>query len=363
MRHPHTGKLVAICGLLFLISFTVNATHAAAATTQQTPTGIIVPLYSYPGPDWSNLAWAKQANPGVPMIAVINPDSGPGYFRDPNFVSGISSLQSAGVAVVGYVATEYASVSISTVESEIAQYKGWYGLNGVYLDQMSNVQGYQSYYSTLTAYAKSLGMTMVVGNPGTSTPPSFIGTVSFMVIYESPGAPSTSSLSQLASYGKGNFGFVAYGVSSLDTAYVDTAAQYVSYIYLTNGVWPNPYAPDSSYLDNLATVLAAYDSSLSGSPQGSPADTSGTITVTTVNQDGQEIYGMYTALLHNGAVAQSCFSPCTLTVNGGQSYQVEVANYGSYAFTEWGNGLQSRYFPVVEPASATQLSLWAFYST
>lgn len=343
----------------------MSATHVAAASTPQTPTGIIVPLYGYPGSgsDWGNLVWAKQANPSVPMIAVIDPANGPGSLQDPNFVNGIDSLQSAGVVVIGYVPTGYASTKIGTVESEIAQYKTSYGVNGVYLDQMSNVEGYQSYYSTLTAYAESLGMTIVVGNPGTSVPSSYIGTVSFMVIYENSGAPSTGSLSALASYGKANYAFVAYGVPNLDASYVDTAAQYASYIYLTDGVMPNPYASESSYLDNLATVLSAYDSSLNAAATNGQVDTPGTITVTTVNQDGQEIFGMYTVLWNNGNPVQSCFSPCTLSVGGGQSYQVEVENYGQYVFAEWGNGWQSSYFPVSEPASATQLSLWAFYST
>jgi hypothetical protein len=318
---------------------------------------MIVPLYSYPGSDWNNLIWAKQANPNVPIVAVVNPADGPGYYIDPNFVSGIDRLQSAGIVVLGYVWTDYTARSISSAEQDIATYKNWYGADGVYLDQMSNVPGQEGYYSTLTAYAKSLGMTMVVGNPGTSVPPGYIGTVTSIVVYENSGAPSTSSLSQLEACGKNNFAVVAYGVPDVNTAYLDTAANYVGYIYLTDGVFPNPYAPESSYLDNLATALEAYDSAQSG-----PATTPGTISVTTVGPDGHEIWGMYVTLWQGGTLQQSCFSPCTLAVNGGRSYQVQVANYGLYTFSYWGNGLQSRYFPVSEPSSATQLSLWAFYS-
>ncbi len=68
-------------------------------------------------------------------------------------------------------------------------------------------------------------------------------------------------------------------------------------------------------------------------------------------------------LRNNGAIVEGCFSPCTFTVNGGQSYQVEVSNYGPFTFWQWGNGLQSRYFTVAEPDAATQLHLRAFYDT
>ena len=360
MRHTRPTRSITILALFLLVFLIPEATHVAAAPAPSTQgvTGMIVPLYSYPGSDWSNLIWAKQANPNVPMVAVVNPADGPGYFIDPNFVAGIDRLESAGVVVLGYVWTDYATRSISSAEQDIATYKSWYGVDGVYLDQMSNVPGQESYYSALTAYAKSLGMTMVIGNPGTSVPASYIGTVTSMVVYENSGAPSTSSLSQLAAYGKGNFAVVAYGVPDVNTAYLDTAANYVGYIYLTNGVFPNPYAPESSYLGNLATALEAYDST-----QSEHTTTPGTITVTTVDTDGREIWGMYVTLSQAGAVEQSCFSPCTLSVAGGQSYQVQVSNYDQYVFYDWGNGLQNRYFSVSEPSSATQLSLWAFYDS
>jgi len=187
-------------------------------------------------------------------------------------------------------------------------------------------------------------------------PAAYIGTVTSMVIYENSGEPSASQLSQLAGYAKSNFAIVAYGVPSFTTTYLDSVANYVGYIYLTNGVMPNPYSPASSYLDSLATALEAYDSAQSG-----PVTTPGTISVITVKQHGGEITGMHVALLQNGAEVQGCFSPCTFKVNGGESYTVVVSNYGSEVFAKWGNGLQSRYFAVTEPDSATALSLWAFY--
>ena len=105
-----------------------------------------------------------------------------------------------------------------------------------------------------------------------------------MVIYESPGAPSLASLAAYAGAGKSNFAMVAYDVQSLDVAYAQAAAKDLGYIYLTNGVWPNPYSPESSYLDGLAATLAAADSG--SSSQG----TAGTISVTTIDRNGNEVW-------------------------------------------------------------------------
>jgi Spherulation-specific family 4 len=150
---------------IFLAALVPSLVHPASAATQSS-TGLIVPLYGYPSATWTTLAQQKLANPSVPIVAVINPSNGPGTAQDPNFVSGIQTLKSAGITVIGYTDTSYAGSPLSSVESAILGYKTLYGLSGVYLDEMSNVPGHESYYSTLTQYADSIGMSLVIGNPG-----------------------------------------------------------------------------------------------------------------------------------------------------------------------------------------------------
>ena len=64
----------------------------------------------------------------------------------------------------------------------------------IFLDEMSNVAGQEGYYSYLNGDAKSLGLTLTVGNAGTETLPSYIGTVDTIIINENSGLPSISSL-------------------------------------------------------------------------------------------------------------------------------------------------------------------------
>jgi hypothetical protein len=231
---------------------------ASASSSGPAPTGLIVLLYSYPDWSWDKYAQVKQANPNLRIIAVVNPDGGAGQSRDPHFASGIANLQAAGITVLGYVDTNYGSRDISSAESDIAHYMSWYGVNGIYIDRMANWVGEEWYYSTLTSYGKSIGLTVSVGNPGADVPPSYIGTVDTIVIYENVGAPSVSSLAGWhTSYSKSNFALIAYGVSSLDQQYVKSASSYVSYLLLTTGKWPDPYidiVPD--YLDGLVAMLA-----------------------------------------------------------------------------------------------------------
>ena len=158
--------------------------HQAHAASQ---TGVMIALYTYPGSTWDVVAQAKIAHPSVPIVAIINPNNGPGSSRDANYVSGIQELHAAGVVVIGYDATGYASNSASSVKSVMNTWKSLYNIDGIFFDEMANWSGPESYYSDLTSYAKSLGYTMTVGNPGTDTLPSYIGTVDNLMIYENPG--------------------------------------------------------------------------------------------------------------------------------------------------------------------------------
>lgn len=169
MPKPPAGIYIAIIMVLLMCGVAPGLFHSASAAPQSS-TGIVVPLYGYPSSDWNNVIQAKLANPSVPIVAVINPADGPGTWQNPNFVTGIQSLESAGVTVLGYVWTNYGSRSLSSVEADILAYHNLYGVGGIYADQMSNVPGFEWYYSDITSYAKSIGMWLVMGNPGADVP-------------------------------------------------------------------------------------------------------------------------------------------------------------------------------------------------
>ena len=224
---------------------------AAVAST----TGTIVPLYTYPtDASWTAIATAKRAHPSVPVIAVVNPDSGPSTARDASYASGITNLESAGIKVIGYVATGYTSRGIAAVETDIDRWKSFYpNIQGIFFDEQSNVTGQESFYRTVSQYAKAQGMTFTVGNPGTDTGPSYVGAVDVGLIYESFGLPGTSALTGWhASFPKSNFGIIPYG-AALDHAYVKAAKALVGYIYITNDDLPNPW---DSLPANFSDLLA-----------------------------------------------------------------------------------------------------------
>ena len=220
--------------------------------------GTIIPLYTDPpDPSWDAVAAAKQAHPTVPVIAIINPADGPGNAAQSSYSTGIAKLTAAGVKVMGYVHTLYGSRATSELQTEISHYQTWYpGVTGIFFDEMAYDAGYESYYSALSAYAKSHGSDFTVGNPGTDTSKTYLGTMDVLFIYESDGVPALSDLTGWhTAYPRQNFGVIPYQVSSMDAAFVAAARPYVGYIYLQSDTLPNPWDSVPGYLSSLVGAL------------------------------------------------------------------------------------------------------------
>lgn len=128
-----------------------------------------IPLYSDSASVWST---AIEASPTVSMI-FLNPSNGPGTSPQTFYSSLVSGAHSRGVRVLGYVATSWAngSVSISNAEVAISKYYSWYGVDGIFLDEVNDACDLApvSYYTTLYDFVKQQpGANLVVLNPGTS---------------------------------------------------------------------------------------------------------------------------------------------------------------------------------------------------
>jgi len=230
----------------------------ATPVVPEISTGMMVPLYTSPTDgSWAALIQTKIAYPNVPMVAIVNPQSGPGNNASHAYAAGIRELQAAGIKVLGYVATGYGSLPVASAERDIAAYWSWYQVNGTMFDEMPAASGQEGYYDTLNAYAKSLGMTFTVGNPGGPISTSYVGILDTLIIYENSGLPNATSISILyKGFDRSNFAVVSYGVGyaqqSSVLAGISSAA---NYIYFTNATLPNPYHSLPGYLMSEVSSL------------------------------------------------------------------------------------------------------------
>lgn len=107
-------------------------------------TGLLVPAYFSPhqGDGWTKLIDAAKR--GVSVVAVMNPDVGPGMKVDQTYVKAIADLKKAGGRVVGYVFTKQGLRNPVHVLEDITRYHEFYpGLAGIFVDQMPTAETFE----------------------------------------------------------------------------------------------------------------------------------------------------------------------------------------------------------------------------
>ena len=191
------------------------------------------------------------------MIAVINPNNGPGTAARSDYMNGVGQLTGAGVKVAGYVATGYGKRPVAEVKADIDRWRNLYpAAKAIFFDEMANNPGLESHYSSLTSYAKGKGIDYTIGNPGVDSKPSYVGTVDTILIVESAGLPSADKLAGWhASHPREAFGIIPHSVPSLDAGFVNMAKSHVGYIFVQNDTMPNPWDTLPPYFDALLAAL------------------------------------------------------------------------------------------------------------
>ena len=331
-----------------------------------TPAAInaLVPAYFYPTPGggWDQLAASAQK---IGITAILNPDSGPGVTVDSNYVAAVNKLQAAGGKVVGYIHTSYASgaVSLATVETEINEYRSWYHVNGIFIDEMSNDGTGLQYDASIYQYAHGTQANFtVIGNPGSITTQAYATTpvADVLVNFEDTGANYSSFMppSWQANYPANRFANIVYGVSSVAAmrADVSQAAQHNNgYLYVTDGTDTassgyNPYASLPSYWNQFVAALQSTPIVAPTPVQPPPvvppvvppapvatATHVGLSLATTTPTAGKAFSVTLTALDRNGNRVTSYNGPVTITASDGQPVYLSPGSVtlvnGSAAFT------------------------------
>jgi hypothetical protein len=142
---------------------------------------LAVPAYFPPGPLWA----ALDAAAGPVGIAIVNPDSGPGSTRSPHYAARITESQRKGTAIIGYVDTDYATRPMADVRRDIDRYVAWYGVDGIFLDQVSAARVCLPYYAAISTAIKADEATALVAlNPGAAIPEPFMTVADIIVTFE-----------------------------------------------------------------------------------------------------------------------------------------------------------------------------------
>ena len=237
----------------------------------------MVPAYFHPtsGGDWSKL---DAAAAHIPLIVIMNPDSGPGKTRDKTYVHALADLHRAGGKVTGYVHTSYGDRPLAEVQKEIDLYLAFYAVDGFFIDEMTNDRktNHIDYYADVYRYVKSKGAQYTVtGNPGCNTIEDYITKPtddSFMIFEDnSTNYVGFAPSDWVARYPAQQFVHLPYNVTTAAAMTNDVqlaVSRHAGWICITDEALPNPYKSLPSYwTDEVALVQSLNQGASAAAPR------------------------------------------------------------------------------------------------
>jgi Spherulation-specific family 4 len=253
-------KLIAAAALL--------AAHTASPALE-----LLVPAYFYPSSNPSLSYWDEltaAAVTGVKVTAIINPNNGVGASQNSDYVAAVDAFRVAGGKVLGYAYTCYGGALCSPglpttkttadVVAEAAKYANWYGVDGLFLDEMSNQLSDLPYYTTLAAQLRTAHPAWkLVGNPGTSTPVDYLATADTLVTFERGSASYAGAATQpwMTTADPSRQAHLHYNVSTaaqMQTLLNEAVSRRAGYIYITD----DRYLPGDPTATNPWDTLPSY---------------------------------------------------------------------------------------------------------
>jgi hypothetical protein len=249
------------CTFAYPLAAIVSIALISTACTGTVDRSLAVPSYFKPGPLWTRM---EEAYPTV-RTCIINPVNGLGNAVKSAYADQVRKSQAAHLGVLGYVSTQYGSRSIGAVESEIDGYYSWYGVDGIFLDEVRTDCRYaQTYYMELYRYVKRKGdKGTVVLNPGMPTGECYMEVADIIVTFEGPYdkyANDYAAPSWVSKYRSQRFWHLVHStptIRKMETAIRLSTKRGSGWVYVTPSAPPNPWdtlPPDTYWSRELSAV-------------------------------------------------------------------------------------------------------------
>ncbi len=234
-------KYFLLIGILFLTSCGISVVKESSNR------GLIIPAYFYD----SDL-WQKVIDADADIVAIVNPDNGPGNSKDSFYTHKIEDLIAKGKKPVGYVYTTYAQRNIEIVKDEIDKWIEFYPkIEGFFIDEVTSDAVHYDYYSDLKDYILSKGDYYIVLNPGTMPNAVYFSLADNIVVYE--GNASLIPNKTCETY-TDKSSIIVYDAN--ETQMKDILYKYrCRYLYVTDDSGSNPYDTLPGYFDEEIKLL------------------------------------------------------------------------------------------------------------
>jgi Spherulation-specific family 4 len=246
---------LALAGILLAAGLAIRLTTGSHSPCQQAA----IPAYFYPGANWTRAIDSKP----VPSTMILDiTSSGAGSSPDRNYQAAVRRAQSAGIRVIGYSNSNYAQRSATAVETDVRDYKAWYDVTDIFLDEASSSGGDVGYYRRLTNYIHAVNPgSIVMLNPGTYPNRQYMSLGDVIMAYENTYANYVRLRvpSWAGRYPAARFAYAIYATSQSQLANAITLSRrrHAGYVYVTSSTGANPYSSLPGYWPREDALIAA----------------------------------------------------------------------------------------------------------
>jgi Spherulation-specific family 4 len=218
---------------------------------------------AYADPDVVPELWAGVLSSPTGSIVIVNPDSGSGRVRDPRYAALVLSARRAGLRVFGYVDTDYGKRPTDEVTEDVARYLSWYGVDGVFFDQVSSGLAELTHYRSLTDAVRSLRLCVAL-NCGVGEIHSGYGEIAdILCVFEGTGeayADATFPAWMSGPSRSARLWHLVYDVpdqQGMREALARAAARPCDVVFVTDGSGPNPWDGLPHYWASEVAIVSA----------------------------------------------------------------------------------------------------------
>lgn len=248
-----------------LLTLLAVAVPARPATQPPAPaTKLLVPAYFYPAGDglktWHTLLdTAKKA----PVVAIVNPDSGPGKAVDANYTALMKLAEKSPATLIGYVTLSYGKRPLSAVKADVDSWVYFYpGLKGIFFDEQANGADGVAFARAAFAHARdAIPKGVFVTNPGNVCDKAYLADKDgpAACLYEGKDGYDRFRMPAWADdLPPDRFVLLVYNVKTADamrTTLADCRRHRAGYVFVTDADGPMPWGRLPSYwADELAAV-------------------------------------------------------------------------------------------------------------
>lgn len=230
------------------------ATRSSSVTSHPSPSSsscneaLVVPAYFYSGGIWAQATTSKHP----PRYLILNVASGPGNGPEQHFVTLVDNARAAGITVLGYVSTVDGQQPLNEVESQLYDYKAWYGVTSIFFDLVSGQPQDLAYYTTIANIVHSQTKGAVVWfNPGDYPDQRYMPIADVVMVFEGTYQQYLTARipGWVSKFPASKFAHTIYDATSgdLGNALRLAAQRHAKYVYITDGTGANPYAELPSY--------------------------------------------------------------------------------------------------------------------